>query len=173
MVYKKPKNTNLFIFLIVILLVVINIPEGSRSSDLGNYNLNDSGSTKLNLNIYDVQKIEIHIIDIYESADEKFCKFDEIYIYGSLKSSGKFVRIRVSDVSVTKGLKILNKAQSEHYSKQFYQEPIEIISTTFRCNNESIFIKFEENLNVEYFQFVQNQDNSYKAFRTLNIKASS
>ena len=92
MAYKKPKNTNLFIFLIAILLIVINIPEGSRSTDLGNYNLNDSGSTKLNLNIYDVQKIEIHIIDIYESGD-KFCKFDEIFIYGSLKSSGKFVRI--------------------------------------------------------------------------------
>ena len=172
MAYKKPKNTNLFIFLIAILLIVINIPEGSRSTDLGNYNLNDSGSTKLNLNIYDVQKLEIHIIDIYESGD-KFCKFDEIFIYGSLKSSGKFVRIRVSKVTVTKGLKILNKAESEHYSKQFYQEPIGIISTTFGCKNESIFIQFEENLNVDYLQFVQNQDNSYKAFRTLNIKASS
>ena len=39
--------------------------------------------------------------------------------------------------------------------------------------NGSIFIQFEENLNVDYLQFVQNQDNSYKAFRTLNIKASS
>ena len=90
MAYKKPKNTNLYIFLIVIILIVINIPEVSRTTDLGNYNLNDSGSTKLNLNIYDVQKIEIQIVDVYESGD-KFCKFDEIYIYGSLKSSGKFV----------------------------------------------------------------------------------
>ena len=64
MAYKKPKNTNLFIFLIVILLIVINIPDGSRSTDLGNYNLNDSGSTKLNLNIYDVQKIDNKILVI-------------------------------------------------------------------------------------------------------------
>ena len=64
MAYKKPKNTNLFIFLIAILLIVINIPEGSRSTDLGNYNLNDSGSTKLNLNIYDVQEIELSLIHI-------------------------------------------------------------------------------------------------------------
>jgi len=43
----------------------------------------------------------------------------------------------------------------------------------FIFSNESIFIQFEENLNIDYLQFVQNQDNSYKAFRTLNIKASS
>tara|TARA_B100001778_G_scaffold17245_1_gene13034 strand:- start:304 stop:825 length:522 start_codon:yes stop_codon:yes gene_type:complete len=172
-VYKKPKNTNLVIFLIIILLIVINIPDDSVATDLGNYYLNDSGSTKLILNVFDVKNLEIHIIDIYESTEDKFCKFDEIYIYGSLKSTGKFVRIRVGEVTVSSGLKVLNKAQSEHYSRQFYQEPVQIISRTFNCNDESIYIRFEENLNVDYLQFIQNENNEYKAFRTLNIKALS
>ena len=101
MVYKKPKNTNLVIFLIIILLILINIPDDSVATDLGNYYLNDSGSTKLILNVFDVKNLEIHIIDIYESTEDKFCKFDEIYIYGSLKSTGKFVRIRVAEVTVS------------------------------------------------------------------------
>ena len=91
----------------------------------------------------------------------------------SLKSSGNFVRIRINEVNVSNGLKILNKAESENYSRQDYQEPIQIISRTFNCNEESIFIEFEENINIDYLEFVQNQNNEYKAFRTLNIKALS
>ena len=67
----------------------------------------------------------------------------------------------------------MNKSQSEHYSRQDFQEPIKIISRTFNCNDEIIFIEFEENINIDYLEFVQNQNNEYKAFRTLNIKALS
>ena len=94
MAYKKPRHTNLVIFLIVVLLIMLNIPNNSIATDLGNYNLNDSGTTKLTLNVFDIKNLEIHIVDIFETSDEKLCKFDEIYIYGSLKSTGKFVRIR-------------------------------------------------------------------------------
>ena len=173
MAYKKPKHTNLVIFLFVILLILLNIPKETKTTDLGNFYLNESGSTKLNLNIFDIKNLEIHIIEIYESPEERFCKFDEIYIFGSLKSSEKFVRIRISEITVSNGLKVLNKAQSENYSKQYYQEPVQIISKTFNCIDESIFITFEENLNIDYLQFVQNTNNNYKAFRTLNIKALS
>ena len=47
MAYKKPRHTNLVIFLIVVLLIMLNIPNNSIATDLGNYNLNDSGTTKL------------------------------------------------------------------------------------------------------------------------------
>ena len=152
---------------------MLNIPDNAETTDLGNFNLNNSGSTKLTLNIFDIGNLEVHIIDIYETSDEKFCMFDEIYIFGSLKSSGNFVRIRINEVNVSNGLKILNKAESEYYSRQDYQEPIQIISRTFNCNEEIIFIEFEENININYLEFVQNQNNEYKAFRTLNIKALS
>ena len=173
MAYKKPKHTNLVIFLITVLIIMLNIPDNAKTTDLGNFNLNNSGSTKLTLNIFDIRNLEVHIVDIYETSDEKFCKFDEIYIFGSLKSSGNFVRIRINEVNVSNGLRILNKEESEYYSRQDYQEPIQIISRTFNCNDESIFIEFEENINIDYLQFVQNQNNEYKAFRTLNIKALS
>ena len=152
---------------------MLNIPDNSKTTDLGNFNLNNSGLTKLTLNIFDIRNLEVHIVDIYETSDEKFCKFDEIYIFGSLKSSGNFVRIRINEVNVSNGLRILNKEESEYYSRQYYQEPIQIISRTFNCNEESIFIEFEENINIDYLEFVQNQNNEYKAFRTLNIKALS
>ena len=83
------------------------------------------------------------------------------------------MRIRINQVNVSNGLRILNKEESEYYSRQDYQEPIQIISRTFNCNEESIFIEFEENINIDYLEFVQNQNNEYKAFRTLNIKALS
>ena len=173
MAYKKPRHTNLVIFLIVVLMIMLNIPNNSIATDLGNYNLNDSGTTKLTLNVFDIKNLEILIVDIFETSDDKLCKFDEIYIYGSLKSTGKFVRIRINKVEVSSGLKVVNKAQSEHYSRQDFQEPIKIISRTFNCNDEIIYIEFEENINIDYLQFVQNQNNEYKAFRTLNIKALS
>ena len=173
MAYKKPKHTNLVIFLSLVLIIMLNIPDNSKTTDLGNFNLNNSGLTKLSLNIFDIRNLEVHIVDIYETSDEKFCKFDEIYIFGSLKSSGNFVRIRINQVNVSNGLRILNKEESEYYSRQDYQEPIQIISRTFNCNEESIFIEFEENINIDYLEFVQNQNNEYKAFRTLNIKALS
>ena len=92
---------------------MLNIPDNSKTTDLGNFNLNNSGLTKLTLNIFDIRNLEVHIVDIYETSDEKFCKFDEIYIFGSLKSSGNFVRIRINEVNVSNGLRILNKEESE------------------------------------------------------------
>ena len=99
--------------------------------------------------------------------------FEEIYIFGSLPSFNRFVRLRIQDVDVSSGLKVTNEIESENYSRVDYQDPISIISKTFTCINESIYIEFEENIDIEYLRIIQDDSDTYRSVKLINIDAYS
>jgi len=74
---------------------------------------------------------------------------------------------------VSSGLKVTNEIESENYSLVDYQDPISIISKTFECINESIYIEFEENIDIEYLRIIQDDSDTYRSVKLVNIDAYS
>ena len=174
MKYIPPKYILFYAYIIFLLYAFLFIrPEQPERVQLGLFQLEKYNETKVNLNIFNIRELEIEIIDTYTTPDEKLCKFEEIYIFGSLSSFDRFVRLRIQDVDVSSGLKVTNEVESENYSRVDYQDPISIISKTFSCINETIYIEFEENINIDYLRLIQDDSDIYRSVKLINIDAYS
>ena len=174
MKYKPPKYILFYVYIFFLLYTFLFIrPQQSERVQLGVYELEKYNETKVNLNIFNISELEIEIIDTYTTPDDKLCKFEEIYIFGSLPSFNRFVRLRIQDVDVSSGLKVTNEIESENYSRVDYQDPISIISKTFTCINEFIYIEFEENIDIEYLRIIQDDSDTYRSVKLINIDAYS
>ena len=82
------------------------------------------------------------------------------------------VRIRVEDIEVSNGLKIISKSTTIEPTRNYVHSPVVIVSENFDCINEVLTIEFEEKVNVKYL-LIKNTDKykSYNKIKTINIKA--
>lgn len=174
MKYKPPKYILFYVYIFFLIYIFLFVrPQQSERVQLGIFELEKYNETKVNLNIYNIRELEIEIIDTYTTPDDKLCNLEEIYIFGSLPSFNRFVRLRIQDVEVSSGLKVTNEVESENYSRVDYQDPIKVVSNSFNCVDETIFIEFEENINIDYLRIIQDDSDTYRSVKLINIDAYS
>ena len=175
MSYKPPKYIYfylLFIFLVFTLSIFSN--QTLKERNLGIYNINESSQSRLDLNIKNVSKLEIEIIEIYQTNNQSLCKSGEIFIYGTLRNrvNNDIVRIRLQNIKVTNQLKIISKSTSIEPTRNYQQSPVVIVSENFYCGDEVITLIFEEKINISYV-LIQTSKNyeTYNQIKSINIKA--
>ena len=175
MSYKPPKYIYfylLFIFLVFTLSIFSN--QTLKERNLGIYNINESSQSRLDLNIKNVSKLEIEIIEIYQTNNQSLCKSGEIFIYGTLRNrvNNDIVRIRLQNIKVTNQLKIISKSTSIEPTRNYQQSPVVIVSENFYCGDEVITLIFEEKINISYV-LIQTSNNyeTYNQIKSINIKA--
>ena len=175
MSYKPPKYIYfylLFIFLVFTLSIFSN--QTLKERNLGIYNINESSQSRLDLNIKNVSKLEIEIIEIYQTNNQSLCKSGEIFIYGTLRNrvNNDIVRIRLQNIKVTNQLKIISKSTSIEPTRNYQQSPVVIVSENFYCVDEVITLIFEEKINISYV-LIQTSKNyeTYNQIKSINIKA--
>ncbi len=175
MSYKAPRYIY-FYLLFGIFFVTLSYFSSVESNErnLGQFNVSKSANTKLELDIKNVSILNIQIDDIHITNNESLCKTGDIYIYGTLRNriNNDIVRIRVEDIGVSSGLKVISKSTSIEPTRNYEHSPVVIISINFDCIGEVLTIEFEEKVNISYL-LIKSTDNfkSYNKIKIINIKA--
>ena len=175
MSYKPPRY--LYFYLLISILFITLFFFSSVETierNLGQFNISKSSNTKIDLNIKNVSSLEIQINEIYITNSQSLCKTEQIYIFGTLRNriNNDIVRIRVEDIEVSNGLKMISKSTTIEPTRNYVQSPVVIVSKNFDCIDEVLTIEFEEKVNVKYL-LIKKTDKykSYNKIKTINIKA--
>ena len=175
MSYKPPRYLYFYLlFSIFFITLFIFASVETIERNLGQFNISKSSNTKIDLNIKNVSSLEIQINEIYITNSQSFCKTEQIYIFGTLRNriNNDIVRIRVEDIEVSNGLKMISKSTTIEPTRNYVQSPVVIVSKNFDCIDEVLTIEFEEKVNVKYL-LIKKTDKykSYNKIKTINIKA--
>jgi len=175
MSYKPPRYINFYLLFSIFFITLIFYPSiENNERDLGLFNVSKSANTKIDLDIKNVSSLDIQINEIYITNRQSLCKTEEIYIFGTLRNriNNDIVRIRVEDIEVSNGLKIISKSTTIEPTRNYEHSPVVIVSENFDCIDEVLTIEFEEKVNVKYL-LIKNNDKykSYNKIKTINIKA--
>ena len=175
MSYKPPRYLYLYLlFSIFFITLFIFASVETIERNLGQFNISKSSNTKIDLNIKNVSSLEIQINEIYITNSQSLCKTEQIYIFGTLRNriNNDIVRIRVEDIEVSNGLKMISKSTTIEPTRNYVQSPVVIVSKNFDCIDEVLTIEFEEKVNVKYL-LIKKTDKykSYNKIKTINIKA--
>ena len=175
MSYKPPRYLYFYILFIVFFITLYYFSTNNLNErNLGEYNISKSADTKLDLDIKNVSFLKLEIKEVYINNSKSLCKTEDVYIFGTLRNriNNDIVRIRVEDIDVTNGLKIISKSTTIEPTRNYEHSPVNIISENFDCINEVITIKFEEKVNLSYL-LIQSSDKykTYNKIKRIIIKA--
>ncbi len=175
MSYKPPRYIYFYLlfFIFFITLILFSSVE-SKERNLGQFNVSKSSNTKIELNIKNVSSLDIQINQIHVTNYQSLCKSEDIYVFGTLRNriNNDIVRIRVEDIEVSNGLKIISKSTTIEPTRNYEHSPVVVVSKNFDCIDEVLTIDFEEKVNVNYLLIKTNDKyKSYNKIKTINIKA--
>jgi len=175
MSYKPPRYLYFYILFIVFFITLYYFSTNNLNErNLGEYNISKSADTKLDMGIKNVSFLKLEIKEVYINNSQSLCKSGDVYIFGTLRNriNNDIVRIRVEDIDVTNGLKIISKSTTIEPTRNYEHSPVNIISENFDCINEVITIKFEEKVNLSYL-LIKSSDKyiTYNKIKRIIIKA--
>jgi len=175
MSYKPPRYLYFYLLFLVFFITLYYFSSNNLNErNLDEYNISKSANTKLDLSIKNVSLIKLEIKEVYINNSQSLCKSGDIYIYGTLRNriNNDLVRIRVQDIDVTSGLRIISKSTTIEPTRNYEHSPVIIISENFDCIDEVITIEFEEKVNVSYLLIKStNKYKTYNQIKRVNIKA--
>lgn len=175
MKYKGSGKYRLYLFFFVIFLILfVAQTYDPKKKDLGSYSINNVNSSKIYLNILNISKLELTIENIFINDENNICSTGDVYVYGTLRTSNEFVRIRINDINVNNNLKILNKDESTNPLRTYEQYPVRVVSTSSKCVGNKITLTFLEEINIKYILIKNpNQSDNSNLIKSYTITAYS
>ena len=175
MKYKGSGKYRLYLFFFVIFLILfVAQTYDPEKKDLGSYSINNVNSSKIYLNILNISKLELTIENIFINQQDNICTTGDVYVYGTLRTSSEFVRIRINDIKVNNNLKILNKDESTNPLRTYEQYPVRVVSTSSKCVGNKITLTFLEEINIKYILIKNpNQSDNSNLIKSYTITAYS
>ena len=108
------------------------------------------------------------------NEQDNICTTGDVYVYGTLRTSSEFVRIRINDIKVNNNLKILNKDESTNPLRTYEQFPVRVVSTSNNCAGNKITLTFLEEINIKYILIKNpNQSDNSNLIKSYTITAYS
>ncbi len=151
MKYKGSGKYPLYLlFFVIFLILFVAQTYDAEKKELGSYSINNVNSSKIYLNILNISKLELTIENIFINDQDNICTTGDVYIYGTLRTSSEFVRIRIHDIESNNNLKILNKDESTNPLRTYEQYPVRVVSTSNNCIGNKITLTFLEEINIKY-----------------------
>ena len=116
MKYKGSGKYPLYLlFFVIFLILFVAQTYDPEKKELGSYSINNVNSSKIYLNILNISKLELTIENIFINDENNICTTGDVFVYGTLRTSSEFVRIRINDIKVNNNLKILNKDEISYF----------------------------------------------------------
>ena len=175
MKYKGSGKYPLYLlFFIIFLILFVTQTYDPEKKELGSYSINNVNSSKIYLNILNISKLELTIENIFINDQDNICTTGDVYIYGTLRTSSEFVRIRIHDIEVNNNLKIMNKDESTNPLRTYEQYPARVVSTSNNCTGNKITLTFLEEINIKYILIKNpNQSENSNLIKSYTITAYS
>ena len=175
MKYKGSGKYPLYLlFFVIFLILFVAQTYDLEKKDLGSYSINNVNSSKIYLNILNISKLELTIENIFINDENNICSTGDVYVYGTLRTSNEFVRIRINDINVNNNLKILNKDESTNPLRTYEQYPVRVVSTSSKCVGNKITLTFLEEINIKYILIKNpNQSDNSNLIKSYTITAYS
>ena len=175
MKYKGSGKYPLYLlFFIIFLILFVTQTYDPEKKELGSYSINNVNSSKIYLNILNISKLELTIENIFINDEDNICATGDVYVYGTLRTSSEFVRIRINDIKVNNNLKILNKDESTNPLRTYEQYPTRVVSTSNNCTGNKITLTFLEEINIKYILIKNpNQSENSNLIKSYTITAYS
>ena len=175
MKYKGSGKYPLYLlFFVIFLILFVAQTYDAEKKELGSYSINNVNSSKIYLNILNISKIELTIENIFINDQDNICTTGDVYIYGTLRTSSEFVRIRIHDIEVNNNLKIINKDESTNPLRTYEQYPARVVSTSSNCTGNKITLTFLEEINIKYILIKNpNQSENSNLIKSYTITAYS
>ena len=175
MKYKGSGKYPLYLlFFVIFLILFVAQTYDAEKKELGSYSINNVNSSKIYLNILNISKLELTIENIFINDEDNICATGDVYVYGTLRTSSEFVRIRINDIKVNNNLKILNKDESTNPLRTYEQYPVRVISTSNKCVGNKITLTFLEEINIKYILIKNpNQSENSNLIKSYTITAYS
>jgi len=162
------------LFFVIFLILFVAQTYDAEKKELGSYSINNVNSSKIYLNILNISKLELTIENIFINDEDNICATGDVYVYGTLRTSSEFVRIRINDIKVNNNLKILNKDESTNPLRTYEQYPVRVISTSNKCVGNKITLTFLEEINIKYILIKNpNQSENSNLIKSYTITAYS
>ena len=175
MKYKGSGKYPLYLlFFVIFLILFVAQTYDAEKKELGSYSINNVNSSKIYLNILNISKLELTIENIFINDEDNICATGDVYVYGTLRTSNEFVRIRINEIKVNNNLKILNKDESTNPLRTYEQYPVRVISTSNKCVGNKITLTFLEEINIKYILIKNpNQSDNSNLIKSYTITAYS
>ena len=175
MKYKGSGKYPLYLlFFVIFLILFVAQTYDAEKKELGSYSINNVNSSKIYLNILNISKLELTIENIFINDQDNICTTGDVYIYGTLRTSSEFVRIRIHDIEVNNNLKIINKDESTNPLRTYEQYPARVVSTSSNCTGNKITLTFLEEINIKYILIKNpNQSDNFNLIKSYTITAYS
>ena len=175
MKYKGSGKYPLYLlFFVIFLILFVAQTYDAEKKELGSYSINNVNSSKIYLNILNISKLELTIENIFINDEDNICATGDVYVYGTLRTSSEFVRIRINDIKVNNNLKILNKDESTNPLRTYEQYPVRVVSTSNNCAGNKITLTFLEEINIKYILIKNpNQSDNSNLIKSYTITAYS
>ena len=175
MKYKGSGKYPLYLlFFVIFLILFVAQTYDAEKKELGSYSINNVNSSKIYLNILNISKLELTIENIFINDQDNICTTGDVYIYGTLRTSSEFVRIRIHDIEVNNNLKIINKDESTNPLRTYEQYPARVVSTSSNCTGNKITLTFLEEINIKYILIKNpNQSENSNLIKSYTITAYS
>jgi len=162
------------LFFVIFLILFVAQTYDAEKKELGSYSINNVNSSKIYLNILNISKLELTIENIFINDEDNICATGDVYVYGTLRTSSEFVRIRINEIKVNNNLKILNKDESTNPLRTYEQYPVRVISTSNKCVGNKITLTFLEEINIKYILIKNpNQSDNSNLIKSYTITAYS
>ena len=175
MKYKGSGKYPLYLlFFVIFLILFVAQTYDPEKKELVSYSINNVNSSKIYLNILNISKLELTIENIFINEQDNICTTGDVYVYGTLRTSSEFVRIRINDIKVNNNLKILNKDESTNPLRTYEQFPVRVVSTSNNCAGNKITLTFLEEINIKYILIKNpNQSDNSNLIKSYTITAYS
>ena len=175
MKYKGSGKYPLYLlFFVIFLILFVAQTYDAEKKELGSYSINNVNSSKIYLNILNISKLELTIENIFINDENNICTTGDVYVYGTLRTSSEFVRIRIKDINVNNNLKIFNKDESTNPLRTYDQYPVRVVSTSSKCAGNKITLTFLEEINIKYILIKNpNQSDNSNLIKSYTITAYS
>ena len=163
-----------FLFFVIFLILFVAQAYDPDRKELGTFSISNVDSSKIYLNILNISKLKLTIEDVFVNDPNYICSTGEVLVYGTLRTSDNFVRIRIYDIKANNNLKIVNKDESTNQLRTYEQYPIKVLSMSNNCIGNEITLFFQEEINIKYIQIknTKSSDN-FNLIKSYTITAYS
>ena len=96
-----------FLFFVIFLILFVAQAYDPDRKELGTFSISKVDSSKIYLNILNISKLKLTIEDVFVNDPNYICSTGEVLVYGTLRTSDNFVRIRIYDIKANNNLKIV------------------------------------------------------------------
>ena len=138
----------LLFFVIFVILFVAQTYDPEKK-ELGSYSINNVNSSKIYLNILNISKLELTIENIFINDENNICNTGDVYVYGTLRTSSEFVRIRINDIKVNNNLKI-----GTIDAEQWDEPTLKGTHESFKSNTEINYVNLSNSKNENVFNVI-------------------